>query len=203
MVSKTREKLIEVARQLFAHKGVENTTMNDIAAASDKGRRTIYTYFKNKREIYNAVIDKESEQIVAKLRSVADSKDTPEEKLKQFMLRRFETMAELTSKHDTSTSIRSFFNRDFKRVERIRRTVSHKERDIFNEILNEGISAGVFDKTQSLRLPAVEDFVFQGADYFIMNGSFEDDSNRSYELKKNVVEFIVEGVRIKNSNKNS
>lgn len=49
MVSKTRDKLIEVARQLFTNKGVENTTMNDIAAASEKGRRTIYTYFKSKR----------------------------------------------------------------------------------------------------------------------------------------------------------
>ena len=49
MVNKTRDKLIEVARQLFVHKGIENTTMNDIANASDKGRRTIYTYFKNKR----------------------------------------------------------------------------------------------------------------------------------------------------------
>ena len=51
MVTKTRDKLIEVARQLFVHKGIENTTMNDIANASDKGRRTIYTYFKNKKEI--------------------------------------------------------------------------------------------------------------------------------------------------------
>ena len=51
MVLKTREKLIEVARQLFVNKGIENTTMNDIANASDKGRRTIYTYFKNKKEV--------------------------------------------------------------------------------------------------------------------------------------------------------
>lgn len=36
MVSHTREKLIEVARQLFAYKGVENTTMSDIATASEK-----------------------------------------------------------------------------------------------------------------------------------------------------------------------
>ncbi len=34
MVSKTREKLIEVARQLFVHKGLDNTTMNDIANAA-------------------------------------------------------------------------------------------------------------------------------------------------------------------------
>ena len=56
MVKKTRDRFIEVARSLFARKGVENTTMNDIATASDKGRRTIYTYFKSKREIFNAVI---------------------------------------------------------------------------------------------------------------------------------------------------
>lgn len=37
MVLKTREKLIDVARQLFVHKGVENTTMNDIAAALTRG----------------------------------------------------------------------------------------------------------------------------------------------------------------------
>ena len=53
MVLKTRDKLIEVARQLFAQKGEENTTMNDIAVASEKGRRTVYTYFKNKKEILN------------------------------------------------------------------------------------------------------------------------------------------------------
>ena len=35
-VSKTKAKLVDVARQLFAKMGVENTTMNDIALASKK-----------------------------------------------------------------------------------------------------------------------------------------------------------------------
>ena len=38
-VSKTKAKLVDVARQLFAKMGVENTTMNDIALASKKGRQ--------------------------------------------------------------------------------------------------------------------------------------------------------------------
>ena len=49
-VVKTRIKLVDVARQLFAKKGLENTTMNDIAQASGKGRRTLYTYFKSKED---------------------------------------------------------------------------------------------------------------------------------------------------------
>ena len=47
---KTRNKLVDVARQLFAKRGLDNTTMNDIAAASGKGRRTLYTYFKSKED---------------------------------------------------------------------------------------------------------------------------------------------------------
>ena len=73
MVVKTREKLIEVARQLFVHKGLENTTMNDIANASEKGRRTIYTYFRNKKEIYNAVIEAEADKMTAQLKAIASA----------------------------------------------------------------------------------------------------------------------------------
>ena len=56
-VSKTRAKLVDVARQLFAKNGVDDTTMNDIAVASKKGRRTLYTYFKSKEDIYMAVVE--------------------------------------------------------------------------------------------------------------------------------------------------
>ena len=69
---KTRDKLIDIARQLFAHKGIENTTMNDIAIAAEKGRRTIYTYFKNKRDIYNAVVETESDKVLLSLIHISE-----------------------------------------------------------------------------------------------------------------------------------
>ena len=37
-----------MARQLFTRNGLKNTTMNDIANASEKGRRTVYSYFRTK-----------------------------------------------------------------------------------------------------------------------------------------------------------
>ena len=88
---KTREKLIEIARQLFAKKGIENTTMHDIAAASDKGRRTIYTYFRNKRDIYNAVVKTESEKIVEKLPQILNRPDRVEKNLMVFIFVRLES----------------------------------------------------------------------------------------------------------------
>ena len=84
-VSKTRDMLVDVARQLFARMGVDNTTMNDIAQASRKGRRTLYTYFKSKNEIYLAVVESELDQLHKMLVDVA-SKDLPaDEKLLTFI----------------------------------------------------------------------------------------------------------------------
>ena len=62
-VSKPRAKFVDVARQLFAKNGVDNTTMNDIAVASTKGRRTLYTYFKSKEDIYIAVVESELDKL--------------------------------------------------------------------------------------------------------------------------------------------
>lgn len=141
MVVKTREKLIEVARQLFAHKGVEHTTMNDIANASEKGRRTIYTYFRNKREIYDAVIESESERIVTTLRDIVNSDAPVEERLRDFMRKRLEHVTPHASPY---LSLKLLFKLDFGRMERIRRSVTEKERVLFNSLLDEGIRAGRF-----------------------------------------------------------
>ena len=56
-ISKTRQKLVDVARQLFAKNGIANTTMNDIAKASGKGRSKLYNYFNSKEDAYDAVIE--------------------------------------------------------------------------------------------------------------------------------------------------
>lgn len=48
-ISKTRQKLVDVARQLFAKNGVANTTMNDIAVASGKGAPHALHLFQSQR----------------------------------------------------------------------------------------------------------------------------------------------------------
>ena len=80
-ISKTRQKLVDVARQLFAKSGFENTTMNDIAVASGKGRRTLYTYFKSKEDVYYAVIESELERLSDKMDEVAAKKMRPQDKI--------------------------------------------------------------------------------------------------------------------------
>ncbi|MDE7408270.1 MAG: TetR/AcrR family transcriptional regulator [Muribaculaceae bacterium] len=154
MVLKTREKLIDVARQLFARKGIENTTMNDIATASDKGRRTIYTYFKTKHEIYNAVIERESDAIVHNLKNITSAPNqTSAQALEKFLIVQF---GQLHNEQQERQDISIWsFSRDSKRAEKLRTLVWHKEIAILQSILKVGVESGEFDPDQALILPDI------------------------------------------------
>ncbi len=192
MVLKTRDKLIDVARQLFAHKGVENTTMNDIAEASDKGRRTIYTYFKNKREIYNAVVESESEQMLSKLRDLTSLPLSPEQKLMNFIFIRFEAVKEIVLRNG---SLRAGFFRDVRKVERARRSTTGKEASILKQILNEGVQQGVFrihhvDQTAMVLLLSL-----QGLDVPYIRDNFSELGIEKLKLQEYIKDFILYGIK--------
>lgn len=189
MVLKTREKLIEVARQLFVHKGLENTTMNDIANASEKGRRTIYTYFKNKKEIYNAVLEHESDIMVTNLRDIALSAEDPVLQLRKFLELRLEQGRTIVT---TYTTIKNLFKFDIKRMDRIRRLVHDKEAHLLNMILDRGISNGCFDVG---RVTLLRGFIVKCLQCFDFDGI--RDVNRleySYKANNDFINFIISDI---------
>ena len=185
--------LIDVARQLFALKGVENTTMLDIAEASEKGRRTIYTYFRNKREIHQAVIEKESEQIVSRHRAIQKSVISPSEKLEQFIRARFDLRFSAGHK---------FYDRDTLwnvliggRLDKTRRAVAEKQVEIFHEILREGVAKNEFDPDQARRLAPLVIMLMQGVDNPAGGANLEFLGFKLEEGCDKLIEFILEGIK--------
>lgn len=192
MVLKTRDKLIEIARQLFAHKGVENTTMNDIASASEKGRRTIYTYFRSKRDIYNAVVKTESDKIIERLNAIADANTHPEQKLMDFIFTRFEATKESVSRNG---SLRAGFFRDVRKVDRVRRTTTATEANILKQILLEGVNSNVFniqsvDQTATLLI-----LLLQGLDISYIRDNFSELGIEKLKLREYLKDFILNGIK--------
>ena len=106
-MTKTKDVLIEVARQLFAEKGKENTTMNDIALESKKGRRTIYTYFSTKEEIFLSVIERELRDLLDALVTVEKKNIPADEKLKEYIFVRLDKFKEIIERNGTLKA--SFF----------------------------------------------------------------------------------------------
>lgn len=192
MVRKTRDKFIEVARQLFARKGVENTTMNDIASASDKGRRTIYTYFKSKREIFNAVIESETDELLDRLKAIVRKDMAPEDKLYEYVECRFETMREIVKRNG---SLRAGFFRDVRKVERARKLLSAKETELLSDILREGQIRGVFDIDDVRRLAVVIVLALNGLDVPYINDNLTDKGVDKTILRDYISELIVYGIK--------
>ena len=141
-VQKTRAKLVDVARQLFAKKGVEDTTMNDIAVASRKGRRTLYTYFKSKEQIYMAVVESELEMLSDRLKEAAGKTMSPDKKILELIMTHLDTIKMVVYRTGT---LRASFFRDIWRVEAVRKHFVQNEIVLFRRILEEGKMQGYFD----------------------------------------------------------
>lgn len=149
-ISKTRTRLVDCARELFARKGFEATTMNDIATASGKGRRTLYTYFKNKEELYESVIASELEILSEKLDETANQIISPEEKIVGIIYTHLSMIKEVVTRNG---SLRAEFFRDIRMVEHVRRAFDEEERAVIRQVLQEGVDRNIF-KIESIPLVA-------------------------------------------------
>lgn len=192
MVLKTRDKFIEVARQLFARKGVENTTMNDIASASAKGRRTIYTYFRSKREIFNAVIESETDQLLNRLRHIVAQSSSSEQKLHDYIDSRFEAMKEIVSRNG---SLRAGFFRDVRKVDRARKIMTKKETALLREILQEGVEKGDFKISNVNHIAVVITQMIHGLDVPYIRDNLSDEGIDKTMLKQYLSELVINSLR--------
>jgi AcrR family transcriptional regulator len=77
-----REFILEAARKIFAEKGIENTTMEDIAVKAEYTRRTLYSYFKSFDEICLTVLMADQKIRWEKQKMVIGAADTGLEKLR-------------------------------------------------------------------------------------------------------------------------
>lgn len=141
-ISKTRQKLIDIARQLFAKRGVANTTMNDIAVASGKGRRTLYTYFNSKEDVYSAVIESELERLSDKLDEVAAMKMRPLDKVIELIYTHLSMIRETVVRNG---NLRAEFFRNIWMVEKVRKKFDDYEIDLFSKVYQDGKADGEFD----------------------------------------------------------
>jgi len=137
----TRHTILTVARTIFAHRGADNTTMDDLAKASGLGRRTIYTYFNTREELYLEVINREIDIILKQLNRVAGMKISPEKKIARFMVNHMKTIENLIRK---DRILRMEFLKRSEKIENFRKVIDLHEKECFASILQEGTQSGVF-----------------------------------------------------------
>lgn len=197
-VSKTRTRLVDVARGLFAKQGLENTTMNDIAVASGKGRRTLYTYFKNKEDIYFAVIETELEHLSAQLSEVANKRMDLEEKLVEIIYVHLHSIKEVVLRNG---NLRAEFFRNIWMVEKVRKHFDEDEIELFRKVYTDGKREGEFDIDNVELVADITHYCIKGLEVPYICGRL--GHGITPEASKPLVAKVVYGALGKITNKNS
>ena len=193
-MNKTKSTLIDVARQLFAKLGVENTTMNDIAVASHKGRRTLYTYFNSKEEIYKSVIETELSKMYMVLQNVAKRDLPADEKLLLFLYTRFDAIKTVVARNGT---LKADFFRDIWRVQYARKSFDKKEIKMLADILDDGVKEGVFEMPNTEVTASILHHAFRGLEVPYIRGQIDPQNRAAESNRENIVHLIFDGIKKK------
>lgn len=186
----TKQLLMEKARQLFAKSGFDNTTMNDIAEASQRGRRTLYTYFSSKKEIYNAVVESELESMYEKLSRTVEKEHSASNKLMLFFVTRLDIVKEVVTRNGT---LRGDFFRDIFRVENVRKIFDKQEIQLLKDILDEGVYSGEFELLDTLKTARILHFALKGLEVPYIRGVMTQDPKDAID-RNTVANIIFQGI---------
>ena len=195
-ISKTRQILVDVARKLFAKNGVANTTMNDIAMTSGKGRRTLYTYFSSKEEVFYAVIESELERLSDKLDEVATKKIAPQDKIIELIYTHLSMIRETVVRKG---NLRAEFFRNIWMVEKVRKKFDADEIDLFRRVYSQGRADGDFDIDNVNLIAEITHYCIKGLEVPFIYGRL--GHGLTEESSKPLVAKMVYGALGKNNSK--
>ena len=81
-----REQLLDVGRALFAEKGFEATSIEEIASRAGVSKPVVYEHFGGKEGLYDAVVDGEMRQLLERFQTALSSGGHPRELLERAAL---------------------------------------------------------------------------------------------------------------------
>lgn len=135
-----RELILDAVDVLLAKFGYKKMTMEDVARQVGIGKGTIYLHFPGKEELILSHIDRISDRIVAKLREIAGSSDSPDRRIGKMLVHRvlfrFDSVAHYSQNlSDLLSSVRMAL---------LTRREAHfeKEAAVIEDVLREGARLG-------------------------------------------------------------
>jgi AcrR family transcriptional regulator len=138
-----RDLILDAVDVLLAKFDYKKMTMDDVARQVGIGKGTIYLHFPSKEELILSHIDRIADRIVAKLRKIACSSDSPDRRILKMLVHRvlfrFDSVAHYSQNlSDLLSSVRTAL---------LTRREAHfeKEAALLEDILREGARLGTLD----------------------------------------------------------
>ena len=144
MAEDVRSRIIVSAKALFGRHGFRKTSLSDVAKEARMGKSSLYHYFSNKEELFRAVVTAEMEVLSQRVQEAVSREDSPEAKLRAFVLTRMRVLRELANAY---ASLHEEYLDHLGFIDRFREQAFQAEVEMVRSILEEGTQTGAFEIT--------------------------------------------------------
>jgi len=140
-----RSRILQRSAQLFGDRGVEETSITDIAEHVKISKATIYHYFVSKEEIYSEIVVDVLERLVEGLQAAVLPDDAPDRQLQSYM----ETYARFLDENFWSFTTMLMGFGGIRQANQRTRAIQLREeaREILRDVVRAGTKTGAFRKT--------------------------------------------------------
>lgn len=135
------DEIVDAARIVIGKYGYRKTTMDDIAALANRGKTSIYYYFKNKEDIFFKVIQKEAFVLMEQLKEEIGKFTEAIDKLKAYMFARVQLMKGISAFYNV---LKPELTVHLEFIEKAREQYTVEEITMVRNILDEGKKSNVF-----------------------------------------------------------
>jgi len=140
-----RGMMLSAALELFSEKGYPNVTMHEIAHHAEFAIGTLYKFFKNKEDLYNALLIDIAEQFHVALAQIFEEKDDCHHKIKKYIRIKGDLFMA------NAGAVRLYFAEAFGGNFNLRATLTKELQAYYDDIINklsdvfaQGIEKGVY-----------------------------------------------------------
>ncbi len=137
----TRDQILDAAAQIFRQKGYHAASMQDIAAAVNLQKASLYHHVSSKQEILLALLDQALELLFERISEVSNQSLAPDEKLRRMMRAYLKAMTD----HFDLATVLLLEHRSLEPKLHARH-IPNRDRfeALWRDVINEGLDAGAF-----------------------------------------------------------
>lgn len=188
-----RSEIMAAAEKLFAQKGYVSASMDEVARLSDFSVGTLYNFFKNKEDLYSAVMRQKTDLMQVRIVQCLERRGTPMERIRSYFHERFDLYWKYPNffrlfLHQTMSSVSDprtgFLQELAERYEILMRAL--------DAIFESGIRKGEFRDVPPSILTISMEAIIRG---YLVRLSLDVDATRSKEEEEALFEVFVYGAR--------
>jgi len=205
-IEENKKFILKAAEKIFAQKGFNLATMDNIAEQAQFSKATLYRYYKSKSEIFFEIINKSFEEVLQKTKKIKKEEISAEKKLRELI---YYIASYYHKKKNISrifimekSAMRKILNLDSK--EQFMHSSKHppipaifkaKMEDIFNimcEIIKEGVESGEFRNVDIRNASFILGAMIRG---FHFRGPLRDKEFSIEESTELIHNFFLYGIK--------